>query len=115
MSDEQLIKEGKKMRWLSGDGKIVSTTTSPFDFAIEGMQGRVECDIRSFNLPRAIQFSFDGIKLGLSGFPILGLFTEVSERLHRSLKGSFRIVDVSGTNLRVVGFLTYLAKSAHQP
>jgi len=31
MSDEELIKEGKKMRWLSGDGKIVSTTPSAFD------------------------------------------------------------------------------------
>jgi len=26
LSDEALIKEGKQMRWLSGDGKIVSTT-----------------------------------------------------------------------------------------
>jgi hypothetical protein len=25
LSDERLIKEGKHMRWLSGDGKIVST------------------------------------------------------------------------------------------
>jgi hypothetical protein len=25
LSDEALIKEGKKLRWLSGDGKIVST------------------------------------------------------------------------------------------
>jgi len=62
-----------------------------------------------------MQFSFDGIKLGLSCFPILGFFTEVSERLHRSLKGPFRIVDVSGTNLRVVALLTYLTKGAHQP
>jgi hypothetical protein len=31
LSDETLIKEGKQMRWLSGDGKIVSTTPSAFD------------------------------------------------------------------------------------
>jgi hypothetical protein len=31
MSDEQLLKEGKTMRWLSGDGKIVSTTPSALD------------------------------------------------------------------------------------
>jgi len=31
LSDEALIKEGKKLRWLSGDGKIVSTTPSAFD------------------------------------------------------------------------------------
>jgi hypothetical protein len=31
LSDEALIKEGKKLRWLSGDGKIVSTTVSVFD------------------------------------------------------------------------------------
>ena len=31
LSDEALIKEGKKLRWLSGDGKIVSTTASAFD------------------------------------------------------------------------------------
>jgi hypothetical protein len=31
LSDEALIKEGKQMRWLSGDGKIVSTTPSAFD------------------------------------------------------------------------------------
>jgi hypothetical protein len=62
-----------------------------------------------------MQFSFDSIELGLSCFPILGLFTEPPERLHRSLKRSFRIVDVSGTNLRIVGFLAYLAKGAHQP
>jgi hypothetical protein len=31
LSDEALIKEGKQMRCLSGDGKIVSTTTSAFD------------------------------------------------------------------------------------
>jgi hypothetical protein len=30
-SDEALIREGKKMRWLSGDGKIVSTIPSAFD------------------------------------------------------------------------------------
>jgi hypothetical protein len=30
LSDEALIKEGKQMRWLSGDGKIVSTTPSAF-------------------------------------------------------------------------------------
>ena len=29
-SDEALIKEGKKMRWLSGDGKIVSPVPSAF-------------------------------------------------------------------------------------
>jgi hypothetical protein len=31
LPDEALIKEGKKLRWLSGDGKIVSTTPSAFD------------------------------------------------------------------------------------
>jgi hypothetical protein len=31
MSDEELIKEGKTMRWLSGDGKIVTTMPSAFD------------------------------------------------------------------------------------
>jgi len=30
LSDEALIKEGKEVRWLSGDGKIVSTTPSAF-------------------------------------------------------------------------------------
>ena len=30
LSDEALIKEGKQIRWLSGDGKIVSTTPSVF-------------------------------------------------------------------------------------
>ena len=30
LSDEALIREGKKLRWLSGDGKIVSTTASAF-------------------------------------------------------------------------------------
>jgi hypothetical protein len=29
LSDETLIKEGKQLRWLSGDGKIVSTMPSP--------------------------------------------------------------------------------------
>ena len=31
LSDEALIKEGKQMRRLSGDEKIVSTTPSAFD------------------------------------------------------------------------------------
>jgi hypothetical protein len=31
MSDEELIKEGKTMRWLSGDGKSVTTMPSAFD------------------------------------------------------------------------------------
>jgi hypothetical protein len=30
LSDEELIKEGKQTRWLSGDGKIVTTTPSAF-------------------------------------------------------------------------------------
>jgi len=30
LSDEALIKEGKEPRWLSGDGKIVSTTPNAF-------------------------------------------------------------------------------------
>jgi hypothetical protein len=30
LSDEALIKEGKKMRWLSRDGKIVTTKPSTF-------------------------------------------------------------------------------------
>jgi len=29
--DEALIKEGKQVRWLSGNGKIVSTMPSAFD------------------------------------------------------------------------------------
>jgi hypothetical protein len=35
LSDEALIKEGKQVRWLSGDGKIVSTTVSVFDKKLE--------------------------------------------------------------------------------
>jgi hypothetical protein len=31
LSDGALIKEGKKMRWLSGNGKIVSPFPSVFD------------------------------------------------------------------------------------
>jgi len=31
LSDEALIKEGKQVRWLSGDGKIVSPMPSAFD------------------------------------------------------------------------------------
>jgi hypothetical protein len=31
LSDEALIREGKQLRRLSGDGKIVSTTPSTFD------------------------------------------------------------------------------------
>jgi len=31
LSDEVLIREGKKLRWLPGDGKIVATTPSAFD------------------------------------------------------------------------------------
>jgi hypothetical protein len=31
LSDKALIKEGKQMRWLSGDGKIVSPFPSVFD------------------------------------------------------------------------------------
>jgi hypothetical protein len=31
LSDEGLIKEGKQVRWLSGDGKIVTTMPSAFD------------------------------------------------------------------------------------
>jgi hypothetical protein len=31
LSDEALIKEGKQVRWLSGDGKIVSTVPIAFD------------------------------------------------------------------------------------
>jgi hypothetical protein len=31
LSDEALIREGKQLRRLSGDGKIVSTTVSVFD------------------------------------------------------------------------------------
>ena len=30
LSDEALIREGKQMRWLSGDGKIVSTMPCAF-------------------------------------------------------------------------------------
>jgi hypothetical protein len=31
LSDEQLLSEGKLIRWLSGDGKIISTRPSTFD------------------------------------------------------------------------------------
>ena len=31
LSDEELIRTGKQLRWLSGDGKIVTTTPSVFD------------------------------------------------------------------------------------
>ena len=31
LSDEALIQEGKEMRWLSGDGKIVTTMPRAFD------------------------------------------------------------------------------------
>jgi hypothetical protein len=31
LSDEALLKEGKQVQWLSGDGKIVSTTPGAFD------------------------------------------------------------------------------------
>jgi hypothetical protein len=31
VSDEALIKEGKQVQWLSGEGKVVSTTPSAFD------------------------------------------------------------------------------------
>jgi hypothetical protein len=31
LTDEALIKEGKQVRWLSGDGKIVTTMPSAFD------------------------------------------------------------------------------------
>jgi hypothetical protein len=31
LSDEELIRTGKQLRWLSGDGKIVSMTRSAFD------------------------------------------------------------------------------------
>jgi len=31
LSDEALIKEGKQVRWLSGEGKIVSPMPSAFD------------------------------------------------------------------------------------
>ena len=31
LSDKELIRKGKQMRWLSDDGKIVSTTPSAFD------------------------------------------------------------------------------------
>jgi len=30
LSDDELIRTGKELRWLSGDGKIVSTTPSAF-------------------------------------------------------------------------------------
>jgi len=31
LSGEELIKIGRQLRWLSGDGKIVTTTPSVFD------------------------------------------------------------------------------------
>jgi hypothetical protein len=41
LSDESLINEGKQMRWLSGDGKIVSTMPSAFYEQLKDLQGRV--------------------------------------------------------------------------
>jgi hypothetical protein len=35
LSDEALIEEGKQVRWLSGDGKIVTTMPSAFDEQLE--------------------------------------------------------------------------------
>jgi hypothetical protein len=41
LSDEALIKEGKQVRWLSGDGKIVSTMPSAFGFAGRNGEGGI--------------------------------------------------------------------------
>jgi len=38
LSDEALVREGKQMRWLSGDGKIVSTMPSAFDEQLKTCQ-----------------------------------------------------------------------------
>jgi len=38
MSDEELIKEGKKMRWLSGDGKDRYDDTECVSRAVEDLQ-----------------------------------------------------------------------------
>jgi hypothetical protein len=44
LSDEALIKEGKQMRWLSGDGKIVTTTPSAFDEQLKICRDRVQAE-----------------------------------------------------------------------
>jgi protein involved in ribonucleotide reduction len=40
LSDDAPIEEGKQLRWLSGDGKIVQTTPSVF-FSSSNLQGRI--------------------------------------------------------------------------
>jgi hypothetical protein len=39
LSDEALIKEGRQMRWLSGDGKIVTTPPSAFQEQLKVCRG----------------------------------------------------------------------------
>jgi len=41
LSDEDLIKEGKQIEWLSGDGKLVSTMPCAFDEQLQVFPGRV--------------------------------------------------------------------------
>ena len=41
LSDGELIREGKKMRWLSADGKIVSTMPCAFEEQLKILPGRV--------------------------------------------------------------------------
>jgi hypothetical protein len=47
LSDEALIRKGKKMRWLSGDGKIVSTMPSAFDEQLKSCREEAEACERS--------------------------------------------------------------------
>jgi hypothetical protein len=47
LSDEALIQEWKKMRWLSGDGKIVSTMPSAFDEQLKICRGSTGGGIRA--------------------------------------------------------------------
>jgi hypothetical protein len=43
LSDEALIREGKQMRWLSGNGKIVSTIPSAFDEQLKICREEYRC------------------------------------------------------------------------
>ena len=52
LSDEALIKEGKQMPWLSGDGKIVSTMPSAFDEQLK-IYSVIENTLKNFYLPES--------------------------------------------------------------
>jgi len=51
LSDQALIKEGKQVRVLSGDGKIVSTMPSSFDEQLETYGKNIDVVIRNNSLP----------------------------------------------------------------